>query len=91
MAIAPTATETAARLKALVKRRSREFSTSTGGEIAPRDPRRNSSATKVAMPNIRKIKKRIRNVVSTVSTAEAKIAAKESMARKSASRSVTVL
>src|SRR6267154_1810591 len=90
-AMDPTATLRAERLSARFNLRSRSVCRWRAGETAPTAPRRNSIPTKVEIPNRRKTKKRIRKIVSTVRTAAARIAAKDSMERNSASRSVTAL
>src|SRR5258708_33960679 len=85
----PRATLRAERHSARFNLRSRSVFTSTGGETAPTAPRRNSIPTNVETPNKRKIKNKIKNVVSTVSTAAARMPENESIERKRVSRSVT--
>ena len=62
-----------------------------GGINAPLAPRRSSSPEYVATAKRRNRKNKRRNVVSTVSTAEASTAANASITRKCASRSVRAL
>src|SRR6266853_3912228 len=81
----PVATLRAERLSARFNLRSRSGCTWSGGETAPAAPPRNSIPTKVETPNRRKMKKRIRKVVSTVRTAAARIPAKEKRERNKAS------
>src|SRR6266404_5485943 len=62
-----------------------------GEASVPLALRRISSPMKVATPNSTKMKKRMRNEVSTVRMEEASMAAKASMARNNASRSEVAL
>src|SRR5205809_7954764 len=89
--IDPIATLRAERLRARFNFRSRWVRAWRAGHTAPTAPRRNSIPTKVETPKSMKMKKRIRKVVSTVRTAAARIPAKDSIARKNASRYVDEL